>query len=145
LGLPRSSVQIIQGKKEEVDPSQLQIPPGGFEGIFFSPRYYNRERYYGADQSHVVYPNYNAWREGFYGPLFRLCAKVIDPKKGRMAVVVSDQTVGGDFYPLVFDTILMASKAGFRFTGYRYLTIAGARKAKRLSKESYEVLCLFSK
>lgn len=144
LRLPVSNVQILQGKTETVDPSQLQIPSGGFEGIFFSPPYYNRERYFGADQSHLSFPNYNAWKEGFYGPLFVLCAQVIDPKKGRMAVVVSDQTVDRDFYPLVMDTILLASRAGFKFISYRYLTIAGARSARKISKEPHEVLCLFS-
>lgn len=145
LGLPPSKVHIIQGQTETLSPSDLPIPPEGFSGIFFSPPYYDRERYYGDSQSHRLYATYEEWKEKFYRPLFALCFALLTKPPTRMAVVVSDQTVSRVYYPLVMDTIMLATQVGFRMESYRFLSIHGARSVRHIKKDSSEVLLIFSK
>jgi len=144
LELPKEHVHIIHGATETFPKDSLPVPKGGFEGVFFSPPYYDRERYFGSQQSHLRYKSYDAWIEGFYRPMIMLCSDVL-ALGGKMAVIVSDQQVNGNYYPLVLNTVEAASKVGFIFEGFRFLQLASDRKAKGVSKLPHETLLLFRK
>lgn len=145
LGLPPSQVHILHGQTETFTADSLPLPPKGISGIFFSPPYYDRERYYGEGQSHKTYKTYESWCKGFYLPLFCLCARVLTATPAKMAIVVSDQTVGKIHYPLVLDTVRCANAAGFQLVSHRLVAIPGARKARSIDKASSESLLLFTK
>jgi len=145
LGFPSSQVHILHGQTESFTKDSLHLPPKGISAVFFSPPYYDRERYFGEGQSHKTYKTYEAWCEGFYLPLFRLCAQVLTAPPAKMAVVVSDQTVGKNHYPLVLDTVRCANAAGFYLLNHRLLSIPGARKARSIDKASSESLLIFQK
>lgn len=145
LGLPSSQVHILHGQTETFTKSSLPLPPKGISAVFFSPPYYDRERYFGDGQSHKTYKSYEDWCEGFYLPLFRLCAQVLTTAPTKMAIVVSDQTVGKNYYPLVLDTVRCANAAGFHLVDHRLLAIPGARKARSIDKASSESLLVFQK
>jgi len=144
MGLSSEAVHIFHGQTETFLPSQLPIPIGGVDGVFFSPPYYDRERYFGEGQSHCVYSSYSIWLDGFYLPVLRLCFSVLKIG-GKMAIVVSDQEVRGKRYPLVLDTVKLSNDVGFGLSSHRQLQSNGARGAKHLEKKAEETLLIFEK
>jgi SAM-dependent methyltransferase len=75
-----------------------------FDVVFFSPPYYELEKYPGKDQSTNRYKNYNEWLHGYWLNTIQLCYAVLK-KGGRLCYILSDygsyQT--GKYYSLVED------------------------------------------
>ena len=81
-----------------------------FDVVFFSPPYYDLEKYPGKDQSTNRYRNYNEWLHGYWLETIQLCYAVLE-KGGRLCYILSDygsdQT--GKYYSLVEDMNTIAS------------------------------------
>jgi len=80
LGFPSSQVHILHGQTESFTKDSLHLPPKGISAVFFSPPYYDRERYFGEGQSHKTYKTYEAWCEGFlFTIVSTLCSSLDGP------------------------------------------------------------------
>lgn len=144
LGKTEECFQIYEAVTETVEPWDLLKFCGGFDGIFWSPPYFTRELYPGSNQSHH-YKSYTIWKDEFYFPVLQLCAAVLTRLPARMVIVISDQTVGDDFYPLVADTIGLAFKAGFQLQSSHRMCVYNCRTAKKSSKDAFETMLVFQK
>ena len=78
------------------DPSQtflhnrafMQKYKGHFDTVFFSPPYYELEKYPGKMQSTETYPTYELWLSNYWDKTMELCSLVLQPK-GRMCYILS--------------------------------------------------------
>lgn len=59
-----------------------------FDMIFFSPPYYEYEKYEGSNQSTVEYKTYDEWLKGYWEQTVRGCASLLVPG-GRMIYITS--------------------------------------------------------
>ena len=59
-----------------------------FDVVFFSPPYYELEKYPGKDQSIVQYKTYEEWLEKYWEATIRLCHYVLQ-KGGRLCYILS--------------------------------------------------------
>ena len=59
-----------------------------FDVVFFSPPYYQLEKYPGRNQSIVKYKTYEEWLEKYWEATIRLCHQVLQ-KGGRMCYILS--------------------------------------------------------
>jgi len=59
-----------------------------FDVVFFSPPYYELEKYPGRDQSIVKYKTYEEWLEKYWEATIRLCHQVLQ-KGGRLCYILS--------------------------------------------------------
>jgi len=59
-----------------------------FDVVFFSPPYYELEKYPGKDQSIVKYKTYEEWLEKYWEATIRLCHQVLQ-KGGRLCYILS--------------------------------------------------------
>lgn len=134
------NVTIREGPTEELTMEDIGAT---FEGVFFSPPYYDRELYKGGQQSYKTFKTYDNWLQGFYLLVLRLCYNVLE-RGGKMAIVVSDQKVGKQFYPLVEDTKRLALQVGFLLVETRLMTFNGCREARGISKPSEETMLVFT-
>lgn len=138
-------IEIWQGRTELQEVPDLLKFCGGFDSVFWSPPYYTRELYQGKDQSHKTFKDYPSWLSGFYGRVIRTCYKVLTRPLGKMVIVISDQTIGKVYYPLVADTLKLATNVGFRSTHVIPMAIQSARKAQHSDKPPYELMLVFEK
>lgn len=143
LRLPDTHVKIKQARTETLTVADLDLPPAGIGCVFFSPPYYDREKYHGPDQSHIVYKSYAGWLVGFYRPVIQLCRDVLTAPPRKMAIVVSDQNAGDNYYPLVTDTIVLANACGFLLREARRLALHSNRAALGIDKHASETLLIF--
>ena len=86
-----------------------------FDIAITSPPYFDVEQYHGEQQSHVRYPKYDLWREGFYR---KLIAKVYEYLRDGGTFILQ---VGSQKYPLLEDGKKIAAKVGFRIVEVRPL------------------------
>jgi len=145
FGYDGGKVEIVQGRTELQEVPELLKFCGGFDSVFWSPPYFTRELYQGKDQSHKTFKDYPSWLSGFYGPVIRTCFQVITRPPGKMVIVISDQTIGKVYYPLVADTMKLATNVGFRSTHVIPMAIQSARKAQNSDKPPYELMLVFEK
>lgn len=59
-----------------------------FDTVFFSPPYFSVELYTGGEQSHLSFPKYEDWLEGYWRPTVELCSKVLKPGATFSFVIV---------------------------------------------------------
>ena len=133
------NVTIMEGPTEELS---KEVVGATFDGVFFSPPYYDRELYKGGKQSYKTFKTYDTWLQGFYLPVLQLCYNVLE-SGGKMAIVVSDQKVGKQTYPLVNDTKRQASQAGFALAETHTMKFNGCREARGISKAAEETMIVF--
>jgi hypothetical protein len=60
-----------------------------FDLVFFSPPYYDLEKYPSTNQSITSYKTYTEWLEGYWRPTVALCYHVLKPN-GFMCFIISD-------------------------------------------------------
>ena len=60
-----------------------------FDLVFFSPPYYDLEKYPSSNQSITSYKTYTEWLEGYWRPTVELCYHVLK-KGGHMCFITSD-------------------------------------------------------
>lgn len=145
LRLADEKVSISHGRTELQSVPDILTFCGGFDSVFWSPPYFTRELYQGEGQSHKLFKTYIEWLEGFYAPVISICYKVITRAPGKMVVVISDQTVSNEYFPLVADTLRLATNVGFRSTGVFPMCLHGARALRKSSKPSVELMLVFEK
>lgn len=76
-----------------------------FDLVFFSPPYYDLEKYPSSNQSIISYKSYTEWLEGYWRPTVELCYHVLKPE-GYMCFIISDygsQKSSNQHYELVKD------------------------------------------
>ena len=78
-----------------------------FDFAITSPPYFDVEQYHGENQSHLRYPKYDLWRDGFYRALIEKTYNSL--KNGGVFVL----QVGSQRYPLLKDGIKIAKNIGF--------------------------------
>lgn len=86
-----------------------------FDMAITSPPYFDVEQYHGEGQSHVRYPKYDLWRDGFYHTLIEKTYGALKP--GGVFVL----QVGSKSYPLLEDGKAIAKRVGFRVEEVRPL------------------------
>jgi hypothetical protein len=86
-----------------------------FDLAITSPPYFDVEQYHGEQQSHLRYPKYDLWRDGFYR---QLIAKVFEYLKAGGTFILQ---VGSQSYPLLEDGKKIASEVGFQLLDIRPL------------------------
>jgi len=78
-----------------------------FDLAITSPPYFDVEKYDGGEQSHILYNNYDIWKQNFYEVLI---SKVYTMLKDNAYFLLQ---VGSQRYPLIKDGIKIAEKIGF--------------------------------
>lgn len=78
-----------------------------FDFAITSPPYFDVEQYHGENQSHLRYPKYDLWRDGFYRDMIE---KTYNSLKNGCVFVLQ---VGSQRYPLLKDGIKIAENIGF--------------------------------
>ena len=91
------------------------LEDGAYDIAITSPPYFDVEQYHGEQQSHVRYPKYDLWRDGFYR---QLIAKVYDYLRDGGTFILQ---VGSQSYPLLEDGKKIAAEVGFRIIDVRQL------------------------
>lgn len=91
------------------------LEAGAYDIAITSPPYFDVEQYHGEQQSHVRYPKYDLWRDGFYR---QLIAKVYDYLRDGGTFILQ---VGSQRYPLLEDGKKIAAEVGFRILDIRPL------------------------
>lgn len=103
-----SRVQILEGVAEEDHP-----PEDSVDLVFTSPPYFRTEKYQGGAQSHVAYPDYAQWREGFLGRLVENAYRCLKAG-GHLCINIQKVKEGKKEYPLPRDLDTLACQRGFR-------------------------------
>ena len=80
-----------------------------------SPPYFDVEQYKGENQSHVKFPKYDLWVNGFYRPLIEKTFNAL--RKGGVFIL----QVGSQSYPLRQDGEKIAKEIGFTVDDVRPL------------------------
>uniref|UniRef100_A0A6C0AUY8 DNA methylase N-4/N-6 domain-containing protein n=1 Tax=viral metagenome TaxID=1070528 RepID=A0A6C0AUY8_9ZZZZ len=83
-----------------------------FDLVFFSPPYYDLEKYPSRNQSIKSYKTYEEWLEGYWRPTVMLCYHVLK-KGGHMCFIISDYgspSSSSQHYELVKDMSLIVSE-----------------------------------
>ena len=91
------------------------LEAGAYDIAITSPPYFDVEQYHGEQQSHVRYPKYDLWRDGFY---CQLIAKVYDYLRNGGTFILQ---VGSQSYPLLEDGKKIAAEVGFHLLDVRPL------------------------
>lgn len=86
-----------------------------FDFAITSPPYFDVEQYHGENQSHLRYPKYDLWRDGFYRKLIEKTYQHL--KDGAVFAL----NVGGKSYPLIRDGQEIARSVGFHIEDVRPL------------------------
>jgi len=103
-----SRVQILEGGAEKDCPSD-----GTVDLVLTSPPYFQTEQYQGGPQSHLEYPSYAEWREGFLTLMVRNAYRTLK-SGGHMTINIQNVKRGSTVYPLVSDLDTISRKEGFR-------------------------------
>ena len=99
---PDSRAEFILSPFEDADLGERT-----FDFAITSPPYFDVEQYHGEGQSHIRYPKYDKWRDGFYRPLIEKTYEALKPG------AVFCLQVGSQSYPLLDDGKALAIAAGF--------------------------------
>ena len=114
-----------------------------FDGVLFSPPYYNLEVYDSDQQSFSNYSDYSDWLESYWYETLRLCYYLMKPK-AKLGFVISNYHGNDTFCDDMSD---VASKI-FQEEEISYIewsSIKRSREAKKTRDGNYEKLYLFSK
>jgi len=92
------------------DPSETFLKNPGFmkkyknhfDLVFFSPPYYELEKYPGKLQSILTYGSYKEWLEGYWRRTIQVCHEVLE-KGGKLCYILSDYGMSNSNYALVED------------------------------------------
>lgn len=92
------------------DPSETFLKNPGFmkkyknhfDLVFFSPPYYELEKYPGKLQSILTYGSYKEWLEGYWRRTIQVCHEVLE-KGGKLCYILSDYGMSNSNYALVKD------------------------------------------
>ena len=107
---PDTEVKLLKMPFEDT-----ALEAGAYDIAITSPPYFDVEQYHGEQQSHVRYPKYDLWRDGFYR---QLIAKVYDYLRDGGTFILQ---VGSQKYPLLEDGKKIASEVGFSIIDIRPL------------------------
>ena len=107
---PETKVTLLKMPFEDTE-----LEAGAYDIAITSPPYFDVELYHGEQQSHVRYPKYDLWRDGFYR---QLIAKVYDYLRDGGTFILQ---VGSQSYPLLEDGKKIAAEVGFRLLDVRPL------------------------
>lgn len=107
---PDTEVKLLKMPFEDT-----ALEAGTYDIAITSPPYFDVEQYHGEQQSHVRYPKYDLWRDGFYR---QLIAKVYDYLSDGGTFILQ---VGSQSYPLLEDGKKIAAEVGFRLLDVRPL------------------------
>jgi hypothetical protein len=102
-GLPKKATTFLKPFEK------AKLTPRSFDFALTSPPYFDTERYDGAESSWKQYKNFDAWVQGFYGPLIK---KVHDALKPGASFCLQ---VGSQSYPLEAKAKEIAPKVGFKW------------------------------
>lgn len=80
----------------------MQKYKGHFDLVFFSPPYYELEKYPGLKQSILTYGSYKEWLEGYWRRTIEVCHEVLE-KGGRLCYILSDYGMSNNNYALLQD------------------------------------------
>lgn len=84
------------------NPQFLRKYKNHFDVVFFSPPYYELEKYPGKLQSIYTYGSYKEWLEGYWRRTIEVCYQVLE-KGGRLCYILSDYGMSNNNYALVKD------------------------------------------
>ena len=107
---PDTKVRLIKACFEDVD-----LDAEAYDIALTSPPYFDVEQYKGENQSHVKFPKYDLWREGFYRPLIEKTFRAL--RNGGVFIL----QVGSQSYPLRKDGEKIAKEIGFTVEDVRPL------------------------
>jgi len=107
---PDTNVRLIKACFEDVD-----LDAEAYDIALTSPPYFDVEQYKGENQSHVKFPKYNLWVNGFYRPLIEKTFNAL--RKGGVFIL----QVGSQSYPLRKDGEKIAKEVGFTVEDVRPL------------------------
>lgn len=107
---PDTNVRLIKACFEDVD-----LDAEAYDIALTSPPYFDVEQYNGENQSHVKFPKYDLWVNGFYRPLIEKTFNAL--RKGGVFIL----QVGSQSYPLRKDGEKIAKEVGFTVEDVRPL------------------------
>ena len=101
---PQKGCQIYCDPSETFlkNPQFLRKYKNHFDLVFFSPPYYELEKYPGKLQSILTYGSYKEWLEGYWRRTIEVCYQVLE-KGGKMCYILSDYGMSNSNYALVKD------------------------------------------
>lgn len=80
-----------------------------FDTVFFSPPYYDLEKYEGRNQSIQQYKTYDEWLQKYWKQTVLLCYEVLQ-KNGKMCFIISNYRRKGEYLNLVSDMVKVTSE-----------------------------------
>ena len=107
---PDTNVRLIKACFEDVD-----LDAEAYDIALTSPPYFDVEQYKGENQSHVKFPKYDLWVNGFYRPLIEKTFNAL--RNGGVFIL----QVGSQSYPLRQDGEKIAKEIGFTVEDVRPL------------------------
>jgi ParB-like chromosome segregation protein Spo0J len=116
---------------------QASLDQAAYDFALTSPPYFDVERYDGEQQSHRIYPSFEAWTEGFYAPLMEKTANALKPR------AIFALQVGSQSYPLARTAAEIASRIGLAHVETRKTDMVNNRTGT--TKDQGEVVMLFRK
>jgi len=108
---------------------------GKLDLIFTSPPYFGAEGYSADEnQSHIKFPEYDVWRDGFLQPTLETAVEWLKP--GRPLIWnIADTKKGGRYFPLEYDSKAILEDLGMRYETKLKLVLAHSPGANRLDPE----------
>jgi len=114
---------------------KIEVKKSYYDFALTSPPYFNVEKYTGENQSHVLYKNYDEWRDNFY---FKLIEKTFSALKEGGVFCLQ---IGSQSYPLLKDAKSIAYSVGFVAVETRETIIRG----NKTEVEQREVVLVLKK
>jgi hypothetical protein len=110
---------------------------GKLDLVFTSPPYFGAEGYSADEnQSHIRFPEYDVWRDGFLRPTLETAVEWLKP--GRPLIWnIADTKKGGRYFPLEYDSKAILEKLGMQYEMKLKLVLAHSPGANRLDREGF--------
>jgi len=114
---------------------------GHFDLVFFSPPYYELEKYPGKLQSILTYGSYKEWLEGYWRRTIEVCHQVLE-KGGKLCYILSDYGMSNSNFQLVQD---MGKITREYFRGQSVIPMHNKNVHVTEHRETGEKICIFIK
>jgi hypothetical protein len=127
--------EFFQLGSEVIDSDKrFQKYRGKVDLVFTSPPYFAAEGYSDdPNQSHIKFPTYLAWRDGFLKPTLETAVEWLRP--GRYLLWnIADTKMGSRFVPLEFDSKAILDDLGMKYETKLKLVLARSPGANRFDK-----------
>jgi hypothetical protein len=123
------------------NPRFLKKYANHFDLVFFSPPYYELEKYPGKLQSTITYESYKEWLDGYWRRTMEVCYHVLG-KGGKLCYILSDYGMSNSIFQLVKD---MGNITREYFRTHEIIPMYNKNVHVTEHRETAEKICIFLK